>query len=170
MKFRKQSILLIFAKDFACATVMILVFQYINYLYLDLFKEDAYAYAESYTEAISIIETNLKDYKRINFFGILLSFSYFLSLFCRILFNTFSKQKLPLDMWMFFDTLAGVVNIGAFTLIGAASPEDMYNQSTKRYYDYYIIIVLIISWIRFFSYFLVVDVIGKITITLLKMI
>jgi hypothetical protein len=96
--------------------------------------------------------------------------SYFLNFLCRVIFNTFSKVRLPMDLWMLFDIMAGVVNIGAFMIIGNATPASIYNENEKRFYDYYIIVVLIISWIRFFSYFLVVDTIGKITITLLRMI
>jgi hypothetical protein len=105
-----------------------------------------------------------------NFIGIILSFSYFLNFLCRILFNTFSKSFLKVDLWLLFDIIAGVINIAAFTLIGNTTPEKMIDPGTKYFYDYYIIIVLIISWVRFFSYFLVITIIGKLTITLFRMI
>jgi hypothetical protein len=113
---------------------------------------------------------NLQTYKSINFAGILLSLSYIISLVCRLIFNIFAKVKLPIDLWMIFDITTGVINIGAFIIIGNASVDSIMNQSKKRFLDYYIIVILIFSWIRFFSYFLVIEGIGKITITLLRMI
>lgn len=74
-----------------------------------------------------------------------------------------------MDIWMIFDLVAGTVNIAAFNLIGNSSPESMLTASSKRFYDYYMICVLIISWLRFFSYFLVINNISKVTLTLFMM-
>jgi hypothetical protein len=74
-----------------------------------------------------------------------------------------------MDIWMIMDLLAGGVNILAFNVIGSSTPENMLTVQTKRFYDYYMIVVLIISWLRFFSYFLVVNIISKVTLTLFMM-
>jgi len=74
-----------------------------------------------------------------------------------------------MDLWLMFDILAGIVNILAFNIVGGSSPDNILNVETKRAYDYYMILVLIISWLRFFSYFLVVSKISKITLTLFMM-
>ena len=87
-----------------------------------------------------------------------------------MIFNTFSKIHLTWDLWLFFDIIAGTVNIGAFELIGSASAEKIYDSDQKRVMDYYILVVLLLSWVRFFSYFLVFDTIGELTITLLRMV
>lgn len=47
-KFRMQSVSIIFIKDFACATFIVIMFQYINYSYLNLFTERAYEHATNY--------------------------------------------------------------------------------------------------------------------------
>jgi hypothetical protein len=74
-----------------------------------------------------------------------------------------------MDVWMFMDLVAGTVNIAAFNVVGRAKPENILNESTKRFFDYYMIVVLIISWLRFFSYFLVINTISKVTLTLFMM-
>lgn len=147
------------------------MFQYINYSFLNLFKEKAFM-KDGYTKAqsLAVIKNHLIQYNDINFIGILLSVSYFISVTCRLIFNWFSKQHLPFDLWVLFDVVAGITNIGAFLSIGNSTPEYIYNPETKRILDYYIILVLIMSWIRFFSYFLVVNIVGKLTITLFRMV
>lgn len=70
---------------------------------------------------------------------------------------------------MLFDVVAGVINLAAFNVIGNATPEQMLDVETKRIFDYYMIVVLVISWLRFFSYFLTVSAISKVTITLFSM-
>lgn len=72
-------------------------------------------------------------------------------------------------MWLWFDILAGIINIIAFNITGSSSPEGILNVYTKRAYDYYMILVLIVSWLRFFSYFLVISHVSKITLTLFMM-
>lgn len=74
-----------------------------------------------------------------------------------------------MDLWLYFDLLAGIINIIAFNIVGGSSPESILNVYTKRAYDYYMILVLIISFLRFFSYFLVISHISKITLTLFMM-
>lgn len=169
IKFRMQSVQIIFLKDFICATFIVCMFQYINYSYLNLFTERRYLHAETYQEKLAIIQNNLVVYKQFNYAGTLLSISYFLNFLSRMIYNGFSKKKIKMDIWLLFDLLAGGVNILAFNIVGSSSAESILNVQTKRFYDYYMIMVLIISWLRFFSYFLVVSKISKITLTLFMM-
>lgn len=98
--------------------------------------------------------------------GTVLSISYFISFICRVIYNMFSRRKIKTDIWMLFDLVAGSINIFAFNFIGSATADVMIDQNKKRFNDYYMILVLIIAWLRFFSYFLVVNSISKVTITL----
>ena len=59
IKFRMQSVSIIFIKDFACATFIVIMFQYINYSYLNLFTERTYMKAATYDEKVEIIRENL---------------------------------------------------------------------------------------------------------------
>lgn len=56
-----------------------------------------------------------------------------------------------------------------FCVIGSISPDDILNTEKKQTLDYYVVLVLIVSWIRFFAYFLVVRSISKLLMTLFKM-
>lgn len=122
-KFRQQSIMIILIKDFVCATFIVVMFQYINYLYLNNFTERRYQNVETDEEKISIIQKNLLEYRQINFAGTILSISYFLSFVSRVIYNYFSRRKIKYDFWMLFDLLAGAVNIAAFNIIGNATPQ-----------------------------------------------
>ncbi len=98
-----------------------------------------------------------------------MSVGYFLSFIGRLIYNLFSRRKIDLDLWMAFDVVAGIINITAFNIVGNARPESILDVDKKRGLDYYMILVLIVSWLRFFSYFLVVRIISKLTITLFSM-
>lgn len=75
-----------------------------------------------------------------------------------------------MDKWTWVDTTNGVLNVLATYLIANIDPEFYLNPKHKDYVDYYMIVVLCISWVRFFSYFLVVKNISKLILTLLAMV
>ena len=168
-KFRLQSIQILFIKEFICATAIVLVFQYINYSYLNLFTKRRYSFTDDYQEQLTIIGNNLHDYRFLATMGTTLSISYFISFLGRIIYNSYSRRKIFFDLWLLFDLLACVVNLVTFNIIASSSPETMLVEEKKRFYDYYMIVVLIISWLRFFSYFLVINRISKVTLTLIMM-
>lgn len=111
----------------------------------------------------------MEEYKHYNFVGTILSISFFITFLCRVLYNSKTRRKIDFDLWLYFDIVAGVINILAFNIVGNSSPESILNTLQKRSLDYYMILVLIISWLRFFSYFLVITHISKITLTLFMM-
>lgn len=94
LKFRMQSVLIIFQKDFVCAFLIVLMFQYINYSYLNLFTERRYKHTDIYEERLAIIRTNLIEYKQYNFIGTILSISYFINFLCRVVYNQHTKKKI----------------------------------------------------------------------------
>jgi hypothetical protein len=62
------------------------------------------------------------------------------------------------------------LNTGAVILIRYVKPEDFLDNSKKDYIDYFMIVVLCISWLRFFVYFLVIKPLSKLMLTLIAMI
>eukprot|EP00347_Sterkiella_histriomuscorum_P009391 403341390 len=169
MIFRKESINLILIKDFICATVIVAVFQYINYLYMNLFTARRYIELVTVEEQLAVMSNSLRQYKEINFVGTILSVSYILNFFQRIIYNYFSLKKIDLDLWIIFDLAAGIANIFAFNIIGNSPPEAFLDQQQKWTLDYYMNAILIISWLRYFSYFMIISPIAKVTLTLFKM-
>jgi hypothetical protein len=57
-KYRHSSISYIYMKDFFSATGMVILFQYINFMYLDLFKKDNYINF-AYEEKMALAESNI---------------------------------------------------------------------------------------------------------------
>jgi hypothetical protein len=52
---------------------------------------------------------------------------------------------------------------------GSITADDIFDTSKKQTIDYYVAVVVVVSWLRFFSYFLVVRSISKLLNTLIKM-
>jgi hypothetical protein len=74
------------------------------------------------------------------------------------------------DRWTWLDSLNGFLNVFAIYLINTIDPGTYIIAKNKDMIDYYMIAVLCISWLRFFSYFLVVRNISKLLLTLIEMI
>ena len=75
-----------------------------------------------------------------------------------------------MDKWSFIDLLCSFFNIICFNVIGKTKPETILDTAKKQTLDYYVIAVVIVSWLRFFGYFLVIRTISKLINTLIKMI
>lgn len=88
----------------------------------------------------------------------------------KILFNIFSKIKTPFDKWTFMDTFSAVLNIAAVIIISNIEPDSLLVPFYKDVVDYFMILVLVVSWLRFFTYFLVVRPISRLLLTLVAMI
>ena len=159
----------IFWKDFICALLIVIVFQYINYSYLNLFTEKQYKNAETREDQIAIIERNISKYKFLNILGSSVSVSFCITLISRVIYNSYTKKKIEHDVWLVFDVIAFFVNLISFNIVGSSVPENILDLNKKRTFDYAINLVLIISWLRFFLYFLVFRRISKITLTLFMM-
>jgi hypothetical protein len=86
-----------------------------------LFTERRYRDASSKEQIIQIIDANIDIYKQYNFIGTILSISYFINFLCRLTYNTFSKKKIKMDIWMIFDIIAGTLNLLAFNIVGNSS-------------------------------------------------
>jgi hypothetical protein len=67
------------------------------------------------------------------------------------------------------DALNALLNIGAFEFIVNMPIWILQQTSSKYLVDYLIIAILIISWLRFFIYFLLVREISKMLLTIYEM-
>jgi hypothetical protein len=77
------------------------------------------------------------------------------------LFNLFAEIKMPYDKWSIIDAATALLNMVCFNVIGGIKPSQVLNLDEKSTLDYYVIFVVLLSWIRLFSYFLVVKPISK---------
>ena len=68
------------------------------------------------------------------------------------------------------DVLSASLNIISMVLINQVDPAVFLNPKMKDLIDYFMLLVLTVSWLRFFSYYLVVRSISKLLLTLIEMI
>eukprot|EP00350_Pseudokeronopsis_sp_OXSARD2_P001981 CAMPEP_0170550742 /NCGR_PEP_ID=MMETSP0211-20121228/8748_1 /TAXON_ID=311385 /ORGANISM="Pseudokeronopsis sp., Strain OXSARD2" /LENGTH=433 /DNA_ID=CAMNT_0010857443 /DNA_START=189 /DNA_END=1490 /DNA_ORIENTATION=- len=177
-----------FYEEFICAILVLLLFQYINYNYLTLFSDaiikgttnDTYriptddsvieAGAYSIDEQIYHVVKSKEEYAYFDQINLILSSSLVFHFFLKLFFNAMAQQRSFLDKWAILDLTNGLFNLIAMFLIGSLDPLFYLHPANKDYYDYYMILVLCISWIRFFSYFLSIRNISKLILTLLAMV
>lgn len=103
-----------------------------------------------------------------NYLGTLFSATLVLHLITKLIFNIFAKVKMPLDMWTIIDFICSAFNIICFNVIGSVTPSQIIDPLQKQKLDYYVIAVVVVSWFRFFGYFLMIRSISKLVMTLIK--
>jgi hypothetical protein len=169
-RYRSHSINFIFWKEFICALGILVIFQYINYQYLSLFNVDELKGTTDAEKTLEI-EENISTYRNYNILAFVFSFSLIGHILLKAIFNTFSTTgSLPLDKWTIVDGVSAVLYIIAIFVVSNLTAADFLDPSSKDYIDYFVLLVLCMSWIRFFSYFLVIRDISKLLLTLVAMI
>jgi len=105
---------------------------------------------------------------------LIFSFAIIAQLLLKIMFNLYSKSKISLtDSWTLFDSLSAFLNIIAVYLISNVPAETYLPGEVsfdKMVIDYFMVLVLVVTWLRFFVYFLVVRKISKLILTLVAMV
>jgi hypothetical protein len=86
------------------------------------------------------------------------------------LYNICGKKKISFDKWTIMDSLSAILNIAAVQLIQRIQPQNLLISKWKDIVDYFMIFVLCVSWLRFFTYFLVIRDISKLLLILVAMI
>lgn len=167
-KFRHISVAYSFMKDLFFALGILICFQYINFQYLELFRQSNFSSLTG-TAKTEKAQENIDTYTGFNFIGTIFAGTMLYSLICRVIFNLISDVKLPWDRWTILDGVCAIICLICFTVTGTLTPEDIFDQTRKQNIDYYVAVVVVVSWLRFFAYFLVVRSISKLLMTLLKM-
>lgn len=85
------------------------------------------------------------------------------------IFNLCVDVKMPLDKWSIIDFFCSISNIVCFNVIGSIEPDQVIDVARKQRLDYYVIAVVVVSWLRFFAYFLMIRQISKLIMTLYRM-
>lgn len=103
---------------------MVIIFQLINFTYLDLFKDRRF---EGFSDLghIAYIEDCIKEYNRVNFLGSIMSSALVFHLFEKVLFNCFAQKKLTMDTWTMIDLVSAVLNLFCFNVIGSIKPDSI---------------------------------------------
>lgn len=78
--------------------------------------------------------------------------------------------KTKTDLWAIIDILAAVSNFTILLLNNYLTPESIRDTEQKRISDYQQIVVMVITWFRFFGLFLLIPKVSKLLLTLLRMV
>jgi hypothetical protein len=88
----------------------------------------------------------------------------------KIVFNIIADKKVPLDKWTIMDAIMALMYILAVNIVASFDYLFFMDDDKKDYLDYFMIFVLIISWLRFFFYFLIIRDISKLLLTIVAMV
>lgn len=103
---------------------MVVVFQLINFTYLDLFKDKRYeGYAPLGKRAL--VQSYIYEYNSINFLGTIFSSGLVFNLMQKLLFNCFAFKKMVLDVWTVVDLISAVLNLFCFNVIGSVTVDQL---------------------------------------------
>ena len=100
--------------------------------------------------------TSVRDYINWSLFSILFSVSLLFQHLLKVCFNIFSNLHIGFDKWTILDSISAFLNLVAVILIEKINPSVFLLERKKELVDYFMLVVLVVSWLRFFSYFLVV--------------
>ena len=88
----------------------------------------------------------------------------------QLIFNKFSQHKFPFDKWAVLDFFNAITNNICFGMFLTLSAEGITDSSTKELYNWIQVFAVLVSWARFLSFFMVIQSISILIMTLLKMI
>lgn len=93
-----------------------------------------------------------------------------MQLLLRVCFNLCTKsKKVATDKWLLMDVVNAMLNVIAFQIVVAFPIPWFMDLNIKYNLDYLMIAVLVVSWLRFFIYFLLVREISQMLLTLYEM-
>jgi len=120
-----------------------------------------------------MLQKNYEDYEfyRPIYFGLNMSLVY--SFFLKIMFNVFAashkREKIPIDKWTQAEIFCAVVSLLMMYLLMNTSVENLMNHDYKNYLDYLICALSLIQFSRFFLYYLVINSVSRMLLTLIGM-
>lgn len=85
------------------------------------------------------------------------------------MFNAFSFYNLPFDTWTLVDLANAITNMLVFTVLNSLEASVYLDNTYKDMIDYGFLAILVASWMRFISFFLVVESVSILILTLIKM-
>ena len=103
--------------------------------------------------------------------GQLVSFSCMMSVVGQLIFNTFSKYQVPFDKWALLDLANALTNNICFGMFSTnLQASDMKNKTMKEIFNWMQVTALLVTWCRFFSFFLVIQSVSILILTLIQMV
>lgn len=165
-KLRIRSIYFISGKDFLCSFLMVLIFQYVNY---DYFTSLKYSNVEQ-LESKADVEAVIKGYQNKTRLAAAFVLTILLHIIQRIWFMYYHKQSQHHQVWFYTDIIVSIGILFGISFMNRMTYDDLMHSSRKSQFDYAIVCVVVITWLRFFNYFLLDKKLAKLSVTLLQII
>lgn len=115
------------------------------------------------------MEAQLSEFNNILLVGNITAGLNLLSVITQFLFNFFSEQDLPRDLWTIVDCMNALTNMTIFTILNQLDSTYYLDKFYKDLIDYGFIMIIFASWGRFLTFFLVIESISLLLQTLVKM-
>jgi hypothetical protein len=126
-------------------------------------------YGNNYESKLVYVEEQMKDFQQVLLAGNIAATACLLSVLTQFIFNAFSFYNLPFDTWTLVDLANAITNMTVFTVLNMIDSKVYLNKAYKDMIDYGFLAILLASWLRFGSFFLVVESFSILILTLFKM-
>ncbi|CAI2359649.1 unnamed protein product [Moneuplotes crassus] len=167
-RYRTKAVSVSFRKELFYSFCILLIFQYVNIRYISLFNVDAMG--EDDDIKIANLKEAKKEYDLLNNYTLVFCLALIFQFFLKLLYNICAKIKIPIDKWTIMDSICGIFNLLAIYVVAFTPNKKFLEREYKDYLDYFMLFVMIVSWARFFLYFLLEKSISKLLLTLVEMV
>jgi hypothetical protein len=167
---RKTSIATIFNKNLLSSFITVVIFQYCNLVYLGIFaSKQMDKFGNNYESKLEYVKAQMVDFQTVLLVGNGAAVACLLSVVTQFIFNAFSFYNLPFDTWTMVDLFNAITNMTVFTTLNLCEAEIYLDKAYKDMIDMAFIAMICASWLRFGSFFLVVESFSILILTLFKM-
>jgi len=167
-RYRRKAVSFSFWKELFFSFCILLIFQYVNIRYISLFNVDLMGNTKE--DRLRSLKEAKKEYDSLNNYTLAVSITLIVQLLLKIFYNLLSNMKIPIDKWTIMDTICGIMNLAAIYIITYSPNEKFLDRGFKDYLDYFMLFVMVVSWARFFLYFLLEKSISRLLLTLVEMV
>lgn len=91
-----------------------------------------------------------------------------------MLFNSCNKggndKKVPYDLWTILDIISSICTLTVFLIVVRSTPEQILDTAYKQNLDYMVMVLNMIQYFRFFSFFLMISEMSKMILTFIAMV
>ena len=98
--------------------------------------------------------------------GIGLIFLVIIYIIQRVFFNMITRQPQRYEIWFYTDIVVSIVILTGMLFLRTMRLSEMLTTATKEPFDLTIAVIVVITWFRFFNFFLLVPRLARLIVTL----
>jgi hypothetical protein len=80
------------------------------------------------------------------------------------------KKESRWSIWFFTDIVVSIVNLAGIAFLSKMTAYDLVENGNKYLYNYTVVVVSVVTWFRFFVFYLIIPRLSKLIITLIQII